>query len=283
MTARASRRAARPPGQMRGAGWGWTACASVCGCSTARCASARGWAVAAPSAPWFRSLRLHRVTFPSRPAVPPMDATEQERQERHEHMPIRVLLADDHDIVREGLRALLGMAGDIAVVGEARTGREAVAEAERLRPHVVLMDISMPELDGVEACARIRQQVPNARVLFLTMHEAEEYFFRALRAGAAGYVIKRTAAADLLAAIRAVVRGESFLSPSIARALVEDYTRHQSRQQARFAQPASFDEGADQHIQRDAYDTLSSREREVLQLVGEGHTNQEIANMLHLS
>src|SRR5215467_2310204 len=106
---------------------------------------------------------------------------------------IRVLLADDHDILRDGLKALLTMAGDICVVGEARTGREAVAEAERLRPDVVLMDITMPELDGVEATRRIRQTAPEVRVLFLTMHEAEEYFFRALRAGAAGYVIKRAA------------------------------------------------------------------------------------------
>jgi DNA-binding NarL/FixJ family response regulator len=193
---------------------------------------------------------------------------------------IRILLADDHDILRDGLRALLDLPGDIEVVGEARTGREAIAEVERLHPHLVLMDISLPELDGVEACQRIRQQSPDIRVLFLTMHEAEEYFFRALRAGAAGYVIKRTAAADLLAAVRAVAHGESFLSPSIARALVEDYARQQSRQQADIAHTTMADEGMNR---RDAYDTLSSREREVLQLVGEGHTNQEIANMLRLS
>ncbi len=193
---------------------------------------------------------------------------------------IRILLADDHDILRDGLRALLEMPGDMEVVGEARTGREAIAEVERLHPHLVLMDISLPELDGVEACQRIRQQSPDIRVLFLTMHEAEEYFFRALRAGAAGYVIKRTAAADLLAAVRAVAHAESFLSPSIARALVEEYTRQQSRQQAGIAHAPTADEGVNR---RDAYDTLSSREREVLQLVGEGHTNQEIANMLRLS
>ena len=136
---------------------------------------------------------------------------------------ITVLLADDHDILRDGLRALLSMAGDIEVVGEAQSGREAVRQAELLAPDVILMDISMPELDGVEACRRIRAQVPETRVLFLTMHEAEEYFFRALRAGAAGYIIKRTAAADLVAAVRAVARGESFLSPGMARALVDHY------------------------------------------------------------
>lgn len=187
---------------------------------------------------------------------------------------IRVLLADDHDILREGLRALLEMSGDIIVVGNACTGREAVAETERLRPDVVLMDISMPELDGVEACLRIHQHMPEVRVLFLTMHEAEEYFFRALRAGAAGYVIKRTAAADLIAAVRAVARGEAFLSPSMTRALVTDYTHRAAP--ARSARRESISG-------EDVYETLTSREREVLQLVAEGATNQEIADRLQLS
>jgi two-component system, NarL family, response regulator NreC len=186
---------------------------------------------------------------------------------------VRVLLADDHDILRDGLKALLTMAGDISVVGEARTGREAVAEAERLRPDVVLMDITMPELDGVEATRRIRQTAPEVRVLFLTMHEAEEYFFRALRAGAAGYVIKRTAASDLLAAVRAVARGESFLSPSVAHALVTDYAQRGVRA-VEAEEPANG---------KDAYTMLTSREREILQLVAEGYTNQEIADLLHLS
>jgi DNA-binding NarL/FixJ family response regulator len=187
---------------------------------------------------------------------------------------IRILLADDHDILRDGLRALLELAGDMQVIGEARTGREAVAEAEQKRPDVVLMDITMPELDGVEACLRIRQQTPGVQVLFLTMHEADDYFFRALRAGAAGYVIKRTAAADLIAGIRAVARGESFLSPSMAHALVTDYT-----QRATQARPVHHEQtNAD-----DSYETLTSREREVLQLVAEGDTNQEIADRLQLS
>jgi DNA-binding NarL/FixJ family response regulator len=189
--------------------------------------------------------------------------------------PITVLLADDHDILRDGLKAVLALARDITVVGEARTGREAVMETERLRPDVVLMDISMAELDGVEASRRIRQQVPDTRVLFLTMHEAEEYFFRALQAGAAGYVIKRTAAADLLAAVRAVARGESFLSPTMARALVNDYAERSVRSAANAA--------SDEFSTADSYTTLTSREREILQLVGEGNTNQEIAARLRLS
>jgi len=188
---------------------------------------------------------------------------------------IRVLLADDHDILRDGLRALIEMAGDIAVVGEARTGREAVAEAVRLRPDVVLMDISMSELDGVEACRRIRQLAPEVGVLFLTMHEAEEYFFRGLQAGAAGYIIKRTAAADLLAAVRAVALGESFLAPSMARALVADYF-------GRSVLPADVAR-RQQGAPDDSYASLTSREREVLQLVGEGFTNQEVANQLQVS
>jgi len=187
---------------------------------------------------------------------------------------IRVLLADDHDILREGLRALLELSGDITVVGDASTGREAVAETERLRPDVVLMDISMPELDGVEACLRIRQHLPEVRVLFLTMHEAEEYFFRALRAGAAGYVIKRTAASDLIAAVRAVARGEAFLSPSMTRVLVTDYTQRATPSGATRRESMPVD---------DRYETLTSREREVLQLVAEGATNQEIADHLQLS
>ena len=166
------------------------------------------------------------------------------------------------------------MADDIAVVGEARTGTEAVAEIERLRPQIVLMDISMPELDGVEACRRIRQRTPETRVLFLTMHEADEYFFRALRAGGSGYIIKRTAASDLIAAVRAVARGESFLSPSVAHTLVEDFSGRVARADTAAASRAE---------ERDAYETLTSREREVLQLVAEGYTNQESAQLLGVS
>ncbi|SRR6266566_136810 len=192
---------------------------------------------------------------------------------------IRVLLADDHDILRQGLKLLLGLQPEIEIVGEARTGLEAVEMAQKLQPDVVVMDISMAGMDGLEACQRIRGQVPETQVLMLTMHESEEYFLQALRMGAAGYLVKKVAPTELHMAIRAVAKGGAFLYPGLARALIRAYVAapsipgtaagNQDRAQAaNLAQELSV---------------LTPREVEVLKLVAEGRTNQEIANQLVLS
>src|SRR5579859_3668610 len=137
--------------------------------------------------------------------------------------PIRVVLVDDHDILRQGLKMLLDLQPDIQVIGEARTGVAAVALANELRPDVLVLDISMAEMDGLEACRRIRSQQLATQVLILTMHESEEYFLQALRAGAAGYLVKKAAPSDLHAAIRAIAHGGAFLYPGLAKALIRAY------------------------------------------------------------
>jgi two-component system, NarL family, response regulator NreC len=175
---------------------------------------------------------------------------------------IRVLLAEDHTIVRQGLRALLQDAPDLEVVGEAADGRAAVAEAVRLAPDLVIMDLSMPNLNGVEATRQICAQVPAARVLVLSMHAGEEYVRPAIRAGAHGYLVKGSGLADLLAAARAVARGQAFFSPAAAAVLL---------QEARA--PTAGEPGAE----------LSGREREVLQLLAEGHSSREIGAILFIS
>ncbi len=179
---------------------------------------------------------------------------------------IRVLLADDHAIVRKGLRSLLAAEADIEVVGEAENGREAVVMASRLRPDVVVMDITMPDLNGLEATRRIRLRLPDVQVVVLTMHTAEEYIFQILRAGAAGYVVKRSAPSELISAVRAAHRGESFLSPSVSRTVIEEYVRKAAALGV-----------------EDSYEVLSPREREVLQLIAEGNSNRGIAESLCLS
>jgi two-component system response regulator NreC len=179
---------------------------------------------------------------------------------------IRILLCDDHTILREGIRLLLNSQSDLEVVAEAANGREAVDQALALRPDVILMDIAMPLLNGLEATRQIRREWPEARVLVLTMYESDEYVSQMLEAGAAGYVLKRVAGSELTYAIRAVHQGESFLYPSITKRLVEDYLRRVESGQER----ASFD-------------GLTDRERQVLQLIAEGHTNKAIADMLSLS
>src|SRR6266849_3629645 len=133
---------------------------------------------------------------------------------------IRVLLADDHEILRQGLKMLLSLQPEMQVVGEARTGREAVAMTQELKPDVVVMDISMPDMDGLEACYLIRNQQPATQVLMLTMHESEEYFLQSLRMGAAGYLVKKAAPSDLRMAINAIAQGGAFLYPGLAKALI---------------------------------------------------------------
>ena len=195
---------------------------------------------------------------------------------------IRVLLADDHDILRQGLQLLLETQQDIEVIGEARTGREAIALALRFKPDVAIVDITMPDLDGLEACQHIRNQQPTTQVLILTMHESEEYFLQALRMGAAGYLVKKAAPTDLIAAVRTVAHGGAYLYPGLAKALVRAYVAPVEHA------PSSVASETPHHIAErtklaQTLRVLTPREMEVLKLVAEGHTNQEIADQLVLS
>ncbi|MBI2165191.1 MAG: response regulator transcription factor [Chloroflexi bacterium] len=173
-----------------------------------------------------------------------------------------MLLVDDHAVVRAGVRALLHAEGDFEVVGEASNGRQALEKAAHLRPDIVLMDITLPDISGLEAMAQIKEAVPETRIVVLTMHEDEDYFFRALHAGASGYVVKGSSSESILAALRAVEQGGVFLYPSMAKSLVADYLR----------------EGEGQKTA-----SLSAREMEVLRLIGDGLTNKEIASRLGIT
>jgi DNA-binding NarL/FixJ family response regulator len=180
-------------------------------------------------------------------------------------MAIAVLISDDHTIVREGLRLLLEAQKDIIVVGEAADGRETVRLVQQLHPDVVIMDIAMPEFNGIAATQRIKDSNPSARIIILSMHASNEHIFRALRAGASGYLLKESAGTDVVEAVRAVAAGQRYLSGQITETVIE-YIR-------------KFDAGAS----KSPLESLSDREREILQLVVEGKANAEIAHTLSLS
>jgi DNA-binding NarL/FixJ family response regulator len=180
---------------------------------------------------------------------------------------IRVLIADDHVVLREGLRSLLSMYEDVEVVGEAGDGLEALDKTMELKPDVVLMDIAMPRLGGLEAALELRQRRLPAKVLVLTQYDNKEYVFQMLKAGASGYIVKKAAGTELVSAIRAVHSGEYVLYPSAAKALVDRYLGDEGNE----------DEG-ERHLER-----LSDRETEVLKLLAEGATNRQIAELLRLS
>ena len=175
---------------------------------------------------------------------------------------IRILVVDDHAILRDGIRALLSLHDDIEIVAEASEGKEAIEKARELVPDVVVMDIAMPGMDGLEATRRIAKKEPAVKVLVLTQHNNREYILAAIKAGAAGYVPKGALGSELISAIRTVHRGDSFLYPSAAAVLIGDYLRQ---------------------VEEEPYDRLTDREREILKLIAEGHTSREIAEMLFIS
>jgi len=180
-------------------------------------------------------------------------------------MTIRILIADDHALFREGVRAVLSGYEDLEVVGEAADGQEAIEQARRLTPDVLVMDIAMPGLGGLEATIEVKKVLPTVKVLILTQYDNREYVYRFLKAGVSGYVLKRAAASDLVAAIRAVHRQATFLHPDVVPAVVEGYLGS--------ASPAADD----------PYESLTDREKQVLKLVAEGKTNKEIATILGIS
>ena len=180
--------------------------------------------------------------------------------------PIRILIADDHAIIRRGLRTLLEHEPGLEVVAEASDGREAIALARRERPHVVILDIAMPNLNGIEAGRQIAGILPDTHIVILTVQADEAYLLSALKAGARGYVLKSSAESEVVDAVRAVTQGKAFFSPKVSRILADDYMRYLQREQT-----------------TDAYELLTNREREILQLLAEGASNKDIAGALDLS
>lgn len=181
-------------------------------------------------------------------------------------MKIRILLADDHTILRAGLKMMLNAQPDMEVIGEAQDGRQAIHEAQRLQPDVILMDITMPDMNGIEATKQIKRAQSEIKVLILTMHEHDEYIFQALRAGASGYMLKEAADTELITALHVVQSGQFYLSPAAQSVMVGDYL-----QRVRTGE------------EKDSYSSLTEREREILKLVAEGYTNNQIAERLVIS
>ncbi|MEW6374790.1 MAG: response regulator transcription factor [Thermodesulfobacteriota bacterium] len=179
---------------------------------------------------------------------------------------IRVLVVDDHTIVRDGICALLRLAGDIEVVGEAANGRDALDMVRKFMPDVMLIDIAMPNMNGLEATRHIRKEFPRIKILVLTQYDDKEHVFWAIEAGASGFISKTAASSELVSGIRSVYRGDSFLSPSAARILVEDYQQEASIRK-----------------EQDPYKQLTDREREILKLLAEGYNTREIADLLVIS
>jgi two-component system response regulator NreC len=179
---------------------------------------------------------------------------------------IRLLLVDDHTLVRQGIRSLLEVQDDFEVVAEASGGQEAVAMATELSPDVILMDLAMPDMNGMEATRQIKTDHPEIQVLALSMHGTDDYLFRVLESGASGYVLKEADGAELTTAVRAVHAGGAFIYPSLTKKLIEQFLRRVSSGE-----------------ERSSYDTLTAREKEILRFIGDGLTNEEIADRLSLS
>jgi DNA-binding NarL/FixJ family response regulator len=180
--------------------------------------------------------------------------------------PTRVLIADDHPLIRSGLRALLGREREFEVVGEAADGYQALELVEQLKPDVVMLDVSMPRLNGIDVAKKISATTPSTRIIIVSIHSDESYVLRALKAGAKGYLLKASPEGDILNAVRAVAAGQAYLSPEMSRLLVEEYVREMRSRGV-----------------EDSYDLLSIREKEILQLLASVTSNREIAEMIHVS